>query len=68
MARRTHQQFVDEISRIHQNLEVLGQYVKVTEKVLMRCKIHNYNFEATPDNLLHGKGCRLCGCASVAPK
>ena len=66
MTRRTHQQFVDEISVIHPNLEVLGHYVRVTEKILMRCKIHDYIFEAIPDNLLRGKGCRLCGHESAA--
>lgn len=61
MVRRTHKQFVEEVSYIHPNLEILGEFIKVTEKILVRCKIHNYTFYATPDNLLHGKGCRLCG-------
>lgn len=61
MTKRTHQQFVDEIRRIHPNLEILSEYVKVTERVLVRCIIHNFTFYAIPDNLLHGKGCKLCG-------
>lgn len=68
MARRTHQQFVDEIRRIHPNLEVLSEYVKVTERVLVRCIIHDFTFYAIPDNLLRGKGCRLCGYDSIAKK
>ena len=68
MAKRTHQQFVDEIRRIHPNLEVLGQYVRATEKILVRCIIHNFTFYAIPDNLLHGKGCKLCGYESIAKR
>ena len=68
MARRTHQQFVDEIRRIHPNLKILSEYVKVTERVLVRCTIHDFTFYAIPDNLLHGKGCRLCGYDSIAKR
>ena len=61
MGRRTHEQFVKEMQCIHPNLEILGTYIIVTEKILVRCKIHNYIFYVIPDNLLHGKGCKLCG-------
>lgn len=66
MRRRTHQQFVEEMKCIHPDLEVLGVYVKVTERILVRCKIHDYTFYAIPDNLLHGKGCKLCGIERAA--
>ena len=36
---RTHQQFIEEMGRINPNLEVLGVYTKVTERILVRCKI-----------------------------
>lgn len=68
MVRRTHQQFIDEIRRIHPNLEILSEYVKVTERVLVRCLIHDFTFYAIPDNLLRGKGCRLCGYESIAKR
>lgn len=65
---RTHQQFVEEMERIHPNLEVLGVYTKVTARILVRCKVHDYTFYAIADNLLRGKGCRLCGIESAARK
>lgn len=68
MARRTQRQFIEEMARIHPYIEVLGEYVSVTKKILVRCKIHNYIFYATPDNLLHGKGCRFCGIERAANK
>lgn len=66
MKRRTHQQFIEEIKRIHTKLEIMGEYISVTEKILVKCTAHNYTFYATPDNLLHGKGCKLCGREKMA--
>lgn len=59
-ARKTHQEFVNELSVKNPNIEVIGTYVGAKDKVLVKCKIHNYMFYSAPDNLLHGKGCKIC--------
>lgn len=59
--RKTHEQFVNELSMVNSNIEVLGMYTKAKEKLLVRCKIHENEFYATPDNLLRGRGCPICG-------
>jgi hypothetical protein len=61
VARKTHEQFVEEARRVNENIEIIGRYVNARDKILTKCKIHNYEFYITPDNLLRGKGCRLCG-------
>lgn len=58
--RKTHDQFVEELSMINSNIDILGKYVNAREKILVRCRIHNFEYYSTPDNLLHGKGCKLC--------
>ena len=59
--KKTHEQFVKELSSVNPNIEVLGVYVKAREPIFVRCKIDNYEWFATPDNLLRGKGCKICG-------
>ena len=36
-------------------------YCNARTNVILRCKFHNFTFEQTPDNHLHGKGCFRCG-------
>ena len=42
------------------NIEVLGTYIDTKTSILHRCKIHNYEWLVKPNNILSGKGCKLC--------
>ena len=66
--RKTHEQFVSELSAINPNIEVLGTYTKAREKLLVKCKIHNNEYYSTPDNLLRGRGCPICGRERIKQK
>lgn len=58
---KTTADFIQEIAKIHSNIEILGEYVSATDKILCRCKIDQTEWLATPNNLLHGTGCPECG-------
>lgn len=66
--RKTHEQFINELFAINSNIEVLGVYTKAREKILVKCKIHNYEYYTTPDTLLGGHGCPICGNEKVGNK
>lgn len=59
--RKTHEQFVKELSIANPNIEVLGKYTTNKDKILCRCKIHNYVWNGDPNHLLYRKtGCPKC--------
>ena len=58
--RKTHEEYVRDVAQINPNIEVLGMYIDVKTSILHRCKIHNYEWLAKPNNILSGKGCKLC--------
>lgn len=59
--RKTHDEFVKELYAINPNIEVLGHYKSDGTKILYRCKIDNYKWMATPNNIIGGTGCPKCG-------
>ena len=66
--KRTHEQFIEDMNKINPNIEILNKYVKAKIKVKCRCKLDGYEWEATPDNLLHNKGCPICGNKTISNK
>ena len=58
---KTHEQYVDELKNIHDNIEVLEVYKGANEKIKHRCTIHNYEWCATPGSLLFKANCPKCG-------
>lgn len=59
--RKTHEQFVNELSIANPNIEVLGKYTMNKNKIMCRCKIHNYTWQADPNHLLYRQtGCPRC--------
>lgn len=58
--KRTTEDFVEEMSRTHPNLEILGEYVNTNTKIKVRCKIHDYTYETTPHRLVQGANCQKC--------
>lgn len=58
--KKTHDLYVEELSKINPNVEVIGNYINNKTKILHRCKIDGYEWEVRPSNMLSGKGCPVC--------
>ena len=58
--RKTHEQFIKELSKINFDIEILSEYVSNFEKVKCRCRIDGYEWNAKPSSLLQGHGCSEC--------
>lgn len=61
--KKTHEQYVDELSKINPNVEVLGKYTNNKIQILHRCKVDSYEWKACPSNMLYGKGCPKCNAS-----
>lgn len=58
--KRTHDEFVRELSKINSSIQVLGIYEKNVIPVLCRCSICGYEWKPVPKTLLKGHGCPCC--------
>ncbi len=47
--------------KINPNVEVLGEYINTSTKILCICKICDHKWEVTPHDLQSGRGCPECG-------
>lgn len=58
---KTHEQFYQEIyNLVEDEYTLLSQYINNNEKVRMRHKICNSEYDVTPYNFLNGKRCPVC--------
>lgn len=57
---KTYNEFVNEMKIINENITIIGIYINSKIKLLVKCEICNHEWEATPSNLLRGKGCPNC--------
>ena len=60
---KTHEEFIQEIKEINDNIEILGEYKDGKTKIKCRCKIDNHTWYATPSNLLSNHGCPKCNAS-----
>ena len=60
MKKVTHEEFLNNLKNVNENIEVLGIYTKAKDKIKVKCKICSHEWEATPNNLLRGRGCPKC--------
>lgn len=60
MKKKTHEEYVNELFAIDSNIEVIGLYIDTHTKILHKCKLDGYEWEARPHDLLQGKGCPIC--------
>lgn len=60
MMTKDHETFVEEVSELHDNIEIIGKYHKCNEKLLVRCTNCHREWYVTPLSLLSGNGCRNC--------
>ena len=59
--RKTREEFEQELSSVLPNTRVLGKYININTKIRFKCLIHDFEFDAFPQNMLRGHGCRKCG-------
>lgn len=59
--RKTHEQYLMELEKVNPCIEVLGLYTLNNQKIRHRCKVCKYEWDATPINVLRGRGCPACG-------
>lgn len=57
---KTHEQYVEELSKINPNIEVVERYMGSTTKIKHKCKIDGYQWSVTPASVLFGSGCPKC--------
>ena len=60
MKRKTHEEFIKEISKINNNIIILGQYINCSTKIDVQCKKCNHKWKTVPNSLVQGKGCPKC--------
>ena len=56
----TKEEIVQRIKAINPNIEIIGEYINMTTKVLCKCLIDNYEWYVTPSRILNGIGCPKC--------
>lgn len=62
MAKRvSNEDFIKNLHIINPNIKPLERYVKAIEKIRFQCLIDGTIFESTPNNVLRGHGCPMCG-------
>lgn len=52
--------FIQKLEKVNKNIEVLGEYVNAKTGILVKCKICNYQWLPTPNDLLSGNNCPQC--------
>lgn len=58
---KTNEQYISEIEKINPDIVVMEKYIDAKTPILHKCLTHNVEWKTSPDNILHGHGCYLCG-------
>ena len=58
---KTTESFKNELFLQNPNIEVLGEYVDAHTNILCKCLIDGHEWAPTPNTLLAGQGCPVCG-------
>lgn len=66
--KKTHEEFIKEISLINNNIEIIGEYKNSYTKIKCRCKIHDIIWDIRPDSLSKGAGCEECKKEKIGSK
>lgn len=66
--RYTTKEFVEELSKINNDIEIIGEYVNANTYIKCRCKKDGYIWNAKPKNLLSGYGCSKCAMSKGEQK
>ena len=57
---KTHEEYVSEVKKINNNIEVIETYVNSHTPILHRCHLDQYEWYVLPMNILKGHGCPKC--------
>ena len=63
--RKTHAKFMNDFYKIHDDIEVLEQYIDSKTPIMCKCKQCNHEWKIRPNNLLNGQGCPMCTVTSL---
>ena len=66
--KKTHEQYVAEVTKINPNIEVVGIYSGDSVPILHRCKIDGLEWHPYPTNILRGSGCPQCSRIAALKK
>ena len=66
--KKTRNMFIKELRFINNSIIVTGDYTGARNKISVECKKCSYRWEATPTNLLRGRGCPKCALESKSLK
>ena len=58
--KKTYEKYVEEVSIINPDIEVIGQYVNALTPILHKCRIDGHIWSSAPANILSGCGCPEC--------
>ncbi len=58
--KRTHEEFVKEMSIINPNIEIVGKFINTNTHINCKCLIDGCEWEAKPRHLLDNHGCPMC--------
>lgn len=58
--RKTHEEYVAELTIKNPTVEVVEQYVGAHIKIKHHCLLHDIYWDIKPHNVLHGQGCKNC--------
>lgn len=65
MKKKTHEQYIEDASKVNPDIEVLGKYIGSKDKILHKCKICEHEWYVRPNVILRGCGCPNCSRAKV---
>lgn len=63
--KRTHEEYVFQLSQLQPNIEVVEEYVSRHTKILHRCKIDGHEWSPEPGDILLGRGCPVCSHRTI---
>lgn len=58
---KTHAWYTEKVQKLSPQIRVLEEYKGMRIPISHKCLKHNIIWNATPDNILHGCGCKECG-------
>lgn len=59
--RKSHSQYVDELSEINTNIIPIEDYINTDTAILHKCKVCGHIWSIKPNHTLSGHGCPMCG-------
>ena len=65
---KTHEWYEQEARRVAPHIQVIGKYQKMTTPIKHYCTLHDVEWDASPDNILRGHGCWMCGNEKIGAK